>query len=97
MYGSTCAAEVLKIFMKWIETFAFQYDTELNMTYVKKVKDELTKNHQDTDIGVISGFMPQVLGPDGLPHKTVADPGFPVGEGRGLPRRLRFVNLYVKN
>ena len=27
------------------ETFALQYDTELNMTYIKKVKDELTKNH----------------------------------------------------
>ena len=50
------------------ETFALQYDTELKMTYVK-MKDGLTKNHKDTDIDVISGFMPQVLGPDGLPHK----------------------------
>ena len=37
--------------------------------FVKKVQDELTKNHRDLDVGVMTAFMPQILGPDGRPHK----------------------------
>ena len=37
--------------------FALEYNTETNIAFVCKVKDELTKNHKDLDIDVTSGFM----------------------------------------
>ena len=46
-------------------TFELQYDTTTGIAYVKKVKDELTKNHSETDQELITGFMPQIKNPDG--------------------------------
>ena len=51
------------------EDFALEYDAETNIAFVRKVKDELTKNHKDSDIDVTSGFMTQVLDANGRPHK----------------------------
>ena len=51
------------------EDFAPEYDEDTNIAYVRKVKDELTKNHKDLDIDITSGFMTQVMGSDGRPHK----------------------------
>lgn len=50
-------------------TFQLHYDVETKITYVKKVKDEMTKNHKENDNEIVTGFMPQLLGPDGNPHK----------------------------
>lgn len=50
-------------------TFALHYDVDTKITYVKKVQDEMTKNHQENDHEIITGFMPQLLGPDGRAHK----------------------------
>ena len=49
--------------------FALEYDTETNIAFIRKVKDELRKNHTDMDINVTSGFMTQVLDANGRPHK----------------------------
>ena len=51
------------------ETFALQYDVDTKIAYVKKVKDEMTKNHKTKDNEITTGFMPQVLTPSGQPHK----------------------------
>ena len=51
------------------DVFALDYDEVTGMAFVKKVKDELTKNHRDMDTGVPSGFMPQILDSNGRPHK----------------------------
>ena len=50
-------------------TFELCYDTESNMSFVKKVGDELTKNHRECDTELITGFMPQILDVDGTPHR----------------------------
>ena len=51
-------------------TFKLEYDTEIGMAYVRKVQDEVTKNHQETDSEIITGFMPQILdATTGVPHK----------------------------
>ena len=51
------------------EDFALEYNTEINIAFVHKVMDELTKNHKDLDIDVTSGFMTQVLDSNGRPYK----------------------------
>ena len=51
------------------DDFALEFDTDTKIAYVRKVKDELTKNHKDLDIDVKTGFMTQVMGVDGRPHK----------------------------
>ena len=50
-------------------TFDLVYDTETWITYVKKVVDELTKNHKEVNSEITTGFMPQILDVDGKPHK----------------------------
>lgn len=51
-------------------TFELQYDVDTKMAYVKKVKDEMTKNHRENDSEIVTGFMPQLLDPTtGRPHK----------------------------
>ena len=51
-------------------TFKLEYDEESRITYLRKVEDEITKNHQETDSEVITGFMPQIIDiQTGLPHK----------------------------
>ena len=39
------------------------------MSYVMKVEDKLTKNHQVKDSELITGFIPQILNADGTLHK----------------------------
>ena len=51
------------------ETFQLSYDTETKMAFVKKIQDELSKNHQETDQEIITGFMPQLLHQNGHPHR----------------------------
>ena len=51
------------------ENFALEYNTETNIAYVRKVKDEMTKNPKTKDIDVTTGFMLQVLGSDGRSHR----------------------------
>ena len=51
------------------ETFQLHYNTETKIAYVKKVVDELTKNHQECNNEIITGFMPQLLTSKGFPHK----------------------------
>ena len=51
------------------DTFNLVYDSETKITYVKKVKDELTKNHKEVNSEITTGFMPQMLKEDGTPHK----------------------------
>ena len=50
-------------------TFNLMYDKELNMAYVKKVEDEMTKNRRENDNELITGFMPQILNADGSPSR----------------------------
>ena len=51
------------------DTFKLEYDIEAKISFVRKVKDKLTKNHKDKNTEVTTGFMPQVFGPNGQPHK----------------------------
>ena len=44
------------------------YNSETNMEYVKKVKDELTKNHKESNRKIYTGFMPQIMDETGRPH-----------------------------
>ena len=48
-----------------IGTFELQYDTSTGISYVKKVKDEMTKNHHEKDSELITGAMPEMKNPDG--------------------------------
>ena len=43
-----------------VHTFELKYDTNTRITYVKKVVDEMTKNHCEKDSELITGFMPQM-------------------------------------
>ena len=40
------------------DDFALCFDTKSEMWYVKKIKDELTKNHKDLE-NIITGYMPE--------------------------------------
>ena len=51
------------------QTFQLHYDTETKMSYVKKVIDEVQKNHLECDNEIITGFMPQMLDQQGRVHK----------------------------
>ena len=51
-------------------TFELKYDNEIGMAYVQKIEDEMTKNHQEVNNEIITGFMPQIVDTiTGLPHK----------------------------
>ena len=50
-------------------TFALKYDSESGISYIEKVIDEQTKNHNETTSEVVTGFMPQMLNESGRPHK----------------------------
>ena len=50
-------------------TFKLEFDTDSQIAYVCKVKDEMTKNHKDTGDEITTGFMPQILTAEGKPHK----------------------------
>ena len=52
------------------DTSALMYDPDTKIPYVRKVRDELTKNHCDCDSELQTAFMPQMLDPNtGRPHK----------------------------
>ena len=51
------------------EMFKLAFDTEIKIAYVYKAKDEMTKNHQECDNPVVTGFMPQMLNADGTVNK----------------------------
>ena len=44
------------------------YDSNTNIAYVKKVRDEMTKNHKECNKEIYIGFMPQILDANGRPH-----------------------------
>ena len=51
-------------------TFQLHSDQETGIAFVKKVEDEQTKNHSETNSKIITGYMPQMLDPTtGRPHK----------------------------
>ena len=50
------------------DTFQLHYDVDTGVSYVKKVKDEQTKNHKETNQEIQTGFMPQVLSSNGTPQ-----------------------------
>ena len=51
------------------DTFQLHYDNETKIPYVKKVIDEIQKNHTECDNEIITGFMPQMLDHLGNVHK----------------------------
>ena len=46
-------------------TFELKIDPDSGISYVKKVIDEMTKNHRETDRELVTGFMPQLRNADG--------------------------------
>ena len=51
-------------------TFELDFDTDTRIAFVKKVTDEIQKNHQEGNSEIITGFMPQIIDPaTGNPHK----------------------------
>ena len=50
-------------------TFKLTFNSETCTTDVKKVQDELSKNHYEADQEVKTGLMPQLLNSEGRPHK----------------------------
>ena len=65
-YFCRCGGE--NIYDMNVRTFELQYDTT-GISYVKKVIDEMTKNHREKDNELITGFMPQMRNPDGTVAK----------------------------
>ena len=52
------------------DTFKLEYDLDVRMAYVREVQDEGTKNHQEVNNELITGFMPQIINPTtGYPHR----------------------------
>ena len=47
-----------------VDTFLVCVDYDTHLHYVKKVKDELQKNHKETNAEIITGFMPEI--PDSM-------------------------------
>ena len=41
-----------------VNDFKIEFNTKNEMWFVQKIKDELTKNHQDQE-NIVSGFMPE--------------------------------------
>ena len=50
-------------------TFQLEYDTETNISYVRKVEDEVQKNHKEYNSEIITGFIPQIRNADGSVNK----------------------------
>ena len=52
------------------DMFSLAFNTDTQMFYIFKSKDELTKNHRETDNPIVTGFMPQIIDRNtGQPHK----------------------------
>ena len=47
------------------DTFQLQFNQETGIAFVKKAQDELSKNHQEADQEIVTGFMPQLLDHNG--------------------------------
>ena len=47
------------------DTFQLHFNVDTQITYVKKVCDEQTKNHKETNVEIQSGIIPQVLDVNG--------------------------------
>ena len=51
-------------------TFELDFDTDTRIAFVKKVTDEMQKNHKEANSEIITGFMPQIIVPaTGNPHR----------------------------
>ena len=44
------------------------YDSDTKIAYVKKVRDEMSKNHKECNKEIYTGFMPQILDVNEGPH-----------------------------
>ena len=44
------------------DTFKVVFEDKLDLIYVKKAKDELTKNHKECNSEIITGYMPEIKG-----------------------------------
>ena len=51
------------------DTFQLHFNVDTQITYVKKVCDEQTKNHKETNVEIQSGIIPQVLDVNSQTHK----------------------------
>ena len=51
------------------DTSQLAYDRETKIAYVFKCRDEMTQNHQETNNPIVTGFMPQILNPDGMVNR----------------------------
>lgn len=51
-------------------TFGIFLDTATNLRYVKKIQDELQKNHKECDGEIIIGFMPEIKGDPKCPVQS---------------------------
>ena len=47
-------------------TFELNFDEDTRIAYMKKMADEMTKNHKESDSEVITGIMPQIINPETL-------------------------------
>ena len=45
-----------------VNTFRVVFDQQLDLIYIKKDKDELTKNHKEINSEIITGYMPEMRG-----------------------------------
>ena len=45
-----------------VDTFKVVFDDNLDLVYIKKEKDELTKNHKEVNSELITGYMPEIKG-----------------------------------
>ena len=50
------------------DTFALEFDVDTDVTYLRKAQDEVTKNDQETNEEVQTGFMPQIMDLNGHLH-----------------------------
>ena len=78
-------------------TFQLEYDPETRMSYVRKIVDEIQKNHQETNEEIITGFMPQIIQPNGMPHKLYPVQAFENYLGKLNPNSDKLCNDHFIN
>lgn len=52
------------------DTFSIFIDTTTGLRYVKKIQDEMQKNHSECDREIITGFMPEIKGDKMCPVRS---------------------------
>lgn len=67
-YFARCGDENMHMMTK--DTFAVFQDSRSGLRYVKKVRDEMQKNHQECDGEIITGFMPEIQGDPKCPVQS---------------------------